>query len=139
MAKLDPVQIRYIINQKDKGKSPKEIAKETKVCVGSKTVCPVPQDKKGPCVEKARKATDCHHWQGVHGALKVLQSVQVGAVGIEKALDRSGIHILHNTIHKILRDSWQSHSGSSRVLVSHTLLPNHRTCIIGVMVTHSVV
>ena len=106
MARLDPVKVRYIIRQKDLGRSTGEIAREMKVCGRwiQKLYARYLDTGKVPVLGRPGRPRTV-----ITSRMRTLVSecfgqYRIGAVGIEKALDLRGIHIPHNTIHRIMRD-----------------------------------
>ena len=107
MVKLDPVKVRYIIQQKELGRCTKEIAVEMKVSerwvqklyaryrkTGEVPSLKKPSRPKAIITDRMRKMVSI-----------CVEQYQIGAVGIEKELDKWGNHIPHNTIHRIMRES----------------------------------
>lgn len=106
MAKLDPVDIKYIIRQKDLGRSTKDVALEMKVCgrwvqklysryleTGEIPVLKKPGRPKRVITEDMRKTVS-----------ECFKTYRIGAVGLENVLNTRGTHIPHNTIHMIMID-----------------------------------
>ena len=110
MAKLDPVQIQYIIDQKDKGKSTKEISLKMKVCGRwvQKLYARYLQTGEVPVLGKPGRPQAVITDEMRTQVSKCFKKYRIGAVGIEKVLDAQGIHIPHNTIHQIMRDGGMS-------------------------------
>ncbi len=106
MAKLDPIKVKYIIRQKELGRSTGEIALEMKVCgrwiqklyaryLATGKIPALGRPGRPLAVIADRMRTRVSEYFGQY---------RIGTVGIEKALDLRGIHIPHNTIHRIMRD-----------------------------------
>ena len=107
MARPDPAKVRYIMRQKDLGRSTREIALEVKVCgrwvqklyaryleTGTVPELGRPGRPKRVVTEQMRSA--------VSGCLA---KYRMGAVAMERIIrDVHGIHIPHNTIHLIMKD-----------------------------------
>lgn len=106
MAKLDPVKIAWIIRQKEKGTCNKEIARSMGVSVRwiqklysgyypARTI-PVLRHPGRP----KRQITE----QETSIVSSAFEKYRCCAIFLEKTIDACGIHIPHNTIHKILRN-----------------------------------
>ncbi len=104
MAKLDPVKVRYIVRQKEFGRSTKEIAAEMKVSGRwvQKLYTKYRKIREIPSLKKPGRPKAVITDRMRKMVLICVEQYQIGAVGIEKELDRWGIHIPHNTIHRIM-------------------------------------
>ena len=107
MAKLDPVKVGYIIRQKDLGKSTKEIAAEMKVSGRwvQKLYARYRKTWDIPTLKKPGRSKTVVTDQMRDIVSVCFMKYMIGAVGIEKTLDKQGTHIPHNTIHKIMKES----------------------------------
>ena len=106
VAKLDPVKVQYVIRQKETGRSTKEVAQEMKVSGRwvQKLYARYLRNGEAPVLGKPGRprveVTDAMRKM----VSECFEQYRIGAVGIEKALELRGIHMPHNTIHRIMRD-----------------------------------
>ena len=107
MAKLEPVKVEYIIRQKELGKSTKEIAEGMKMSgrwvqklyAGYRKTGEIPTLKK----PGRHKTVITNHMRDIVSAC--FMKYRIGAVRIEKTLDKQETHMPHNTIHSIMKES----------------------------------
>ena len=107
MKKLDPETVRHIIRQKELGRSTKDVALEMKVCgrwvqklyaryrkTGEIPVLGTPGRPKKVITPGMRSVVAAFYAR-----------YHVGAAALEDVMGHFGIHIPHNTVHRIMKDA----------------------------------